>query len=325
MAFVPPALLPFALFLTGMGQAVPSATQPDTTDAGAAETVAIGSMAERMTVPVQIAGAGPYRFIIDTGAERTVISRELAGALGLATGREVSIVAMTGVSRVGTVTIPALRVSAMPATERIEAPALNAHDLGGEGLLGLDTLRDHKVLIDFDAATMAVTPSSKRTRGRGGSSGNEIVVHARSTMGQLIVTDAEFENHRIRVVIDTGSAMSIGNSALRRLVARQASRLRPVEMTSVTGATMTLDYAQVDKVRVGGVEFVGLPIAFADVPPFERFGLVKRPALMLGMDALKFFRRVAIDFPNREVRFQMPRPDRMARRCISFVNGRCSA
>ena len=32
---------------------------------------------ERMTVPITIGGRGPFRFIIDTGAERTVISREL--------------------------------------------------------------------------------------------------------------------------------------------------------------------------------------------------------------------------------------------------------
>ena len=34
----------------------------------------------RMTVPVSIGASGPYRFIIDTGAERTVVSRELAGS-----------------------------------------------------------------------------------------------------------------------------------------------------------------------------------------------------------------------------------------------------
>jgi hypothetical protein len=50
-----------------------------------------------------------------------------------------------------------------------------------------------------------------------------------------------------------------------------------------------------------------MPIAFADVAPFERFGLVKRPALLLGMDALRSFRRVDIDFPNRQVRFLMPK------------------
>ena len=38
---------------------------------------------QRMTVPVRLGGKGPFRFLIDTGSDRTAISRELAVALGL--------------------------------------------------------------------------------------------------------------------------------------------------------------------------------------------------------------------------------------------------
>ena len=47
-------------------------------------------------------------------------------------------------------------------------------------------------------------------------------------------------------------------------------------------------------------------MAFANAAPFEHFNLVKRPAMLLGMDALKMFKRVRIDFPNREVRLALP-------------------
>ena len=33
---------------------------------------------ERMTVPVMLAGSGPYRFLVDTGADRTAVSRDVA-------------------------------------------------------------------------------------------------------------------------------------------------------------------------------------------------------------------------------------------------------
>jgi hypothetical protein len=52
-----------------------------------------------------------------------------------------------------------------------------------------------------------------------------------------------------------------------------------------------------------------MPVAFAEVPPFKKFGLDKKPALLLGMDAMRSFRRVEIDFPNRQVRFLMPRQE----------------
>ena len=50
-----------------------------------------------------------------------------------------------------------------------------------------------------------------------------------------------------------------------------------------------------------------MPIAFADVPPFEVFGLSDRPALLLGTDLLGTFRRVSLDFRARKVRFQLRR------------------
>ena len=312
-----PALLPLAFLLAG-AQDAPAPAIPD----ASTQTVAIGALEERMTVPVQIAGVGPYRFVIDTGAERTVISRELAGSLNLAAGPPLNVTAMSGRSVVGSVIIPSLTVSGVPQIGRILAPALWGEHLGGQGLLGIDTLRGHKVLIDFEEETMAIS-ASERTQKRPRAMRGEIVVRARSLMGQLIVTDAEYENRPIRVVIDTGSPISVGNSALMRMVARSTGRLVPLEMTSATGGKVSTRYALVDKVRIGSVTFAGMPIAFADVPPFKRFGLDERPAMLLGMNALRFFRQVLIDFPNREVRFQMPRQNRMYYRC-SAGEARCA-
>jgi predicted aspartyl protease len=178
------------------------------------------------------------------------------------------------------------------------------------------------VLIDFEKETMSLAPSEKRQKRERARMG-EIVVRARSLLGQLIVTDAEYEGRPIRVVIDTGSPISVGNTALQRMVARSTGRLVPLEMTSATGGKVATRYATVDKVRIGSVTFAGMPIAFADVPPFKRFGLDRRPAMLLGMNALKFFRQVAIDFPNREVRFQMPRENRVYQRCAAH-EARCA-
>lgn len=267
--------------------------------------VALTLVDDRMTVPVQIAGAGPFRFVIDTGAERTVIARQLASMLGLAAAGDVNVIAMSGRSRVGTVVIPSLRLSSVPGVNGIRAPALDAQHLGGMGLLGIDTLQDHKVTIDLDARTMAVSPSLKLRRTPAAAPG-EIVVRARSTLGQLIVTDADVDGAKVRVVLDTGSAVTIGNSALKRLMQR-AGRFEPLAIHSATGGIVAAEYGRAGRIRLASVQFADMPIAFADVAPFAHFGLAKRPALMLGMDALKAFRRVDIDFANREARFLLPR------------------
>lgn len=275
---------------------------------GAAPTdIALTPLDSRMTVPVTIGAAGPYPFIIDTGAERTVVSRELAGQLALASGKPVRLTAMSGTSIVDTVTLPAFGMNPIDRRVVIEAPALAERHIGGPGLIGLDALADHRLTINLEQNSMRVDPSVRRRRGSAAAPG-EIVVTAKNKSGQLILSEAFFDGRRIRVVLDTGSTVTVGNAAFRRHVARAIRRpFQPLTLTSVTGGITEAEYARVDELKVGGVVFKGLPVAFADVAPFKRLGLERQPALMLGMDAITVFRRVDIDFPNREVRFLLPR------------------
>lgn len=263
-----------------------------------------GTDGPRMTVPVRIGEDGPYQFIIDTGAQRTVIARDLAAILKLVAGPTVRVTSMSGVTSVPTVLIPSLSVS-MIGGKRIVAPALDGGNIGASGLLGIDTLQGHAVSIDFDAQTLTVTPS-RRHPSRGDRDRDEIVVVARSLFGQLVVTDAYCDNQRVRVVLDTGSVVTMGNEALRRkLSARKL--IQPIVLTSVVGGKLDADYTTIDRITIGGLTIADLPIAFADAAPFRQFGLDKKPAILLGMDALKLFRRVDIDFANREVRLALPK------------------
>lgn len=265
----------------------------------------------RMTVPVTIGPAGPYRFVVDTGAERTVIARELAAKLALAPGRSVHVTAMAGSAQFGTVVIPDLQIGspgggARLSTRGIEAPALFGRNLGAAGLVGIDTLQGHAVTIDFAAQSMTVIPSTKRLRNeRFGA--DDIVIRAKNLLGQLVVTDASYRGRTVRVVIDTGADTSMGNLALRRLAAPARSALTAVSLLSVTGASLQAEQALLDRVRFGEISFANLQVAFVDAAPFERLGLHDRPALLLGMDALRLFGRVRIDFANRELRLAQPK------------------
>lgn len=271
--------------------------------------IALGSdIPGRLTVPVTIAGEGPYPFTIDTGAERSVISNELAALLKLGRGKPVRVTSITGSGNVATVVIPALRVGPVEV-RRIEAPSFRGNDLGAPGLLGLDLLAGHVIRIDFETGQMRLIGASARPRGFG-KNPDEIVIRARNQFRQLVVTDAYFRGKRIRVILDTGTAVSLGNLAMQRLVGEQREPAGAITLTSVTGAKLEADYAVVKDVTVGGVVFQTLPVAFNDAAPFAAFGLRNHPALLLGMDALRQFRRVDIDFANREVRVSLPRRQR---------------
>ena len=256
---------------------------------------------ERMTVPVSIAGRGPYSFIVDTGAERTVISRELAERLGLDSGRTATVHSMTETSRIDTVVIPALEVGQRTISD-IHAPALSRSNLGAEGMLGVDSLSSQRVDFDFLRQEMRVSPSQRAPERPWPR--DTIVVTARSRYGHLMITDAEFDGESIVVIIDTGAQVTVGNRALQRKLrrARRLGPLRPVELISVTGGRIGAEYSSAERIQVGGAEIRNLPVAFADVHPFRQLRLTGRPAILLGMDALQLFDRVSIDFANRRVR-----------------------
>jgi predicted aspartyl protease len=256
-----------------------------------------------MTVPVRIGESEALAFVIDTGAERTVVSRQLATRLNLAAGPMLNLVTVTGSGRVGTVIVPSLELSGTRVKE-IEAPALDQAHLGAQGMLGLDSLQSRRVTLDFKKNEMKVTAA----RHVEDTDPDTIVVTARNRYGQLILVNSRLMGERIQVIIDTGAETSIGNLALLRKLERHKKlpSLVPVTITSVTGGTMPAQFAQIDHIQIGGVDMNNIPVAFADAEPFKRFGLENKPALLLGMDALRLFDRVSVDFANKQVRFILP-------------------
>jgi predicted aspartyl protease len=296
-------LAAFAVLCLG----TPGATQePRVAELAGSETLGWNlNDSDRMTVAIRIGGNGPYRFIVDTGSERTVLSRELAQRLGLAAGTPVIVHSMTEVRRTTTALVPSLRVGRR-RVENIHAPLLSQHNLGADGLLGVDSLASQRVELDFTSNEMTVSPSRRHPPAWDGE--GAIVVRARSRLGRLILVDAAFDGERVWVIVDTGAEVSIANEALRRRLQRRG-RLGPtvpLEVVSVTGGTRTVDYGVARRVRIGSAEIENLPVGFADVEPFRQLGLVDRPAILLGMDALQLFDRVSLDFANREVRLQSP-------------------
>jgi predicted aspartyl protease len=260
--------------------------------------------ADRMTVPVSVDGRGPYHFLVDTGSERTVISRELAEQLRLTSGRSAVLHSVMGANDVKTVHIPNLRVSGKTISVA-DAPALGATHIGADGMLGVDSLRSRRVLFDFKAKTMSITPSSQPVEQL---DGDIIVVRAKSRNGRLIFTQAKIDGRRISVIVDTGSQVTIGNMALQQLLTRRGKGLLPqsVMIESVTGEQMTARVARVPEVELGGVKLNDLSVAFADAHIFRQLKLDDRPALLLGMNAMRAFDRISIDFAAKKVRFVLP-------------------
>jgi len=254
---------------------------------------------------VEIGPGGPYPFIIDTGSHRSIVATELAQRLSLAALPPVEIVSMAGRETVAAVHLDKIQFGSQVISN---LPVLSiAHDaLGGAGLIGLDGLRNKRVTLDFKKRQLAI--------GKSGSSGsnawdrNTIVVQAKSKLGQLILVNSRIDGKKVNIILDTGAEISVGNMALFRSLKQQKLVLPPTQVVikSVTGQAIDAQFAVVRQIQIDSVNLSNVPMVFLDAAPFAELGLAERPSMLLGMRMLRMFDRVAIDFGNRHVDFELP-------------------
>ncbi len=264
---------------------------------------------QRLSVRVTIGGL-PWHFLIDTASTRTVIASDVAAQLNLPRDAPLQVLSIGGIDTVSSVDIPELGFADF-ALRDIRAPSLLRANLGGDGLLGLDILHDRRISIDFRHNAMLTIASSagKPAHKAIAADPGAIVVIGKSRYGELVVTDADIDGNPVAVILDTGSEESIGNPALAKALFSDRNRPPPSPATllSVTGRILPANYAVTGRMRIGGVSVDNLPVAFADVATFRQFNLVRRPALLLGMQTLRLFAKVTIDFPRHRIQFLMNR------------------
>ena len=261
----------------------------------------------RMAVPVMVEGKGPYSFLVDTGAERTVIAEELARKLGLAKGEKLRL-ATIGSSTI----VPSFQIASLEMTNLrlrpFDAPAFAGRHIGAPGLIGVDMLEKRRVLIDFRNESMQILETRYRARPIIHSA-DAIVVSARNSAGRLILSDARIGGRRVDVIVDTGAQSSVGNLALQQMVMKRRQNrmpLMPTVLNAVSGEAVPAMRTAIKAIQINGLDVTDLRVSFADSQAFRALGLQERPALLLGMDGLAVFDRIEIDFPNKRVVFDPP-------------------
>jgi len=282
--------------------ASPDAASSETPESAASNLALSHDAALRLTVSVMIDGKGPFNFVIDTGSDRTVISRDLASRLELPKGPDVLLHGTAGSKQVETVVIGRLSIGNR-VVKAIDAPVLETSDLGAEGMLGIDSLRDEHVVMDFKNRTLSATPSSSDDLGP-----FAIIVRGRSRFGQLILVDAQVRGRKVYVIVDSGAQNTIGNLALQRLLTSRGQspdERALAEEISVTGQTSTAEIQGVAEMHIGALTIRNMRLAFADLHTFDRYGLSDKPAMLLGMDVLSLCDRVTVDFDRREATFTL--------------------
>jgi len=292
-----------------------------------ADTTSVASgldLVRRMAVPVSVNDQGPFEFVVDTGANRSVIAYELSQALALPSAGPAKMHGIAGVETTPTVHVKRLRVGTIESG-RLRLPVLGQDRMGAQGLLGVDVLRNRRVVMNFREQRLDISPSSDPLYSstssasripEGARDPSIVTVPARFRFGQLIIVDATVGETPVVAFLDSGSQNTVANLALReQLLARNpatAAHLANVELLSATGQRAAGQLSPLPPLRLGGLTIGGLTAVFSDLHAFAIWKLLDQPAILIGVDILHHFYSVTLDFGRRLVTFRTPPKPRPA-------------
>jgi hypothetical protein len=258
----------------------------------------------RVVVPVKINGRGPYRFIVDTGANHSTISPGLAQMLGLQTNTStpMTLDGITGSSQVAYVSVDQLQAGDL-TIQRTALPVVWAPVMAGaDGILGVAGLNDKSLLIDFQRNSVAI---ANRVDQRARSDITKI--HAlRVVNGGLLVVEARVGTVRADAVLDTGSERTLGNLALRDALKMHSRGGRGfvAQLTSVYGATTEVEPGEIQRappIGIDTLQITDVAVVFGNFHIFKVWEMQQRPAIIIGMDVLGTVASLKMDFRGRDV------------------------
>jgi len=268
----------------------------------------------RILADVHVNGRGPYRFIIDTGANRSAVSRRLVTDLGLvpSTAGVLQTHGVTGEASLPAVDVEELRAGDL-AYDPGPLPVLAGLVLGdSDGILGTEGLSGARVEVDFARDSVSITRSDGKRAKQG-----YFVVPVQIYRGLLLVK-GKAGRIPVQAIIDTGAERTLGNALLRDALIGKVSR-DGQSLSRVIGAT-NAGYDgtsfKVPALHIGSASLYNMPVTFGDMHVFDVWGLTNEPAVLIGMDMIGKLRRFAVDYRRSEIHLMPTGPERSTvRKC----------
>jgi predicted aspartyl protease len=245
----------------------------------------------RIWAPVMINGQGPFRLVLDTGANSSALLPSVAQTLGipLHESKKVQLHGVTGTAVVPIVNVDSLEVGDL-YIEGARLPIVPDVFGGAQGILGVKGFSDKRIFIDFGNDEIRIS------RSRGQSAPLGFTSLPIKITNQLLMLDIRIGSVRTKAVLDTGAQQTIGNNALREALLRRG---RDVTDQTIVGVTLDIAHGKsipVPPIALGGIEVRNMRVTFGDMYIFEQWKMTREPAMLIGMDVIGTLDTLIIDY-----------------------------
>jgi len=217
---------------------------------------------------------GPFDFVLDTGADTTIVDPSLASKLSLpplSRARQTTIAGVRAltVSSIATLTAGLAHVENLPVLVQ-DLAALHKMDPRIEGIAGQNFLSHFNYLLDYRKHLIRIELASEiRDAIQGDLLPIEAIEHRMMIASEAQSQDCATLRAKLRLLLDSGS-----NSLVLLHRASQVLNLPIVESASevTSGGQVGLQVGRVQLLTVGSAQFHDLAVALPTTEPAERIG-----------------------------------------------------
>jgi predicted aspartyl protease len=256
-------------------------------------------------LPTRVNGAGPFDFILDTGAGTSLLSAELAQQLNIKI-----LGTKEGQSAGGKISVSLAKVDSLAVGQaKIEDVDVGIVDLDHisktigakiDGDIGYNFLKHFRVTIDYQTGEIRFG-GPKRIENFGRSSKTEIAMRLASPAKPLVLVDV-YANRRgpFQFAIDTGTSTTAIAPEVAQQLGIDGSPIGPL----TTGASQVhVTAGNLKSFQVGGARVDDLIVVVADFFATLSQAVGAKLDGIVGYNFLRNF-RVVMDYPSEKFRLE---------------------
>jgi hypothetical protein len=288
--------IPDALFLMP-GEAVIDFKFPVGADSS---VIPVEIKSNSLFAEVIVNGRGPFKFLLDTGASKTIVSRRLADELGVEAIGEIPARGVGGYGGMHFGSIDSLMIGDISwYLKRIMIFDFNSMTGGRmssiDGILGYDFFARFPLLINFNDAGMTLyNPASAKASVPGEPL--EIEIYC-----QIPVVEVLLDGYPARLAVDLGAQMGLviqGHSRWYREMAESIEKISSTTDIQGVGGIHEVGIVKLDSVNIGNIK-----IRNPSVMVSEDFAGMPFPEYIEGFLGLEILKRynLILDYPSNKI------------------------